>query len=140
MPFNRYDLGCDCYNVNSGEIIFWDEETLLNGPSEGVWKSSFKNNARSLSAYLEAWLETAPPKSNERYVAAVDAGIPDSDVVIDMRTVDHLRRSIEILRQSPEHLKTYGLPEEGWEEELCKAQGLDPKIYLEMIKRPTSDE
>lgn len=138
LPFNRYDLCCDCYNVTTGEIVFWDEETLLDGPSDGVWKRSFKKTADSLSAYLEAWLETAPPKSNERYVKAADVGFPDSDVVIDMWTVNHLRRSIETVRQSPEHREACALPEEGWEEELCKAQGLDPEIYLEMIKRPAT--
>jgi hypothetical protein len=140
LPFNRYDLRCDCYNVKTGEIVFWDEEALLDGPSDRVWQSSFKKTARSLSAYLEAWLETAPPKSNERYVKAADVGFPDSDVVIDMWTVDHLRRSIEILRQSPEDLEKWGLPEQGWEQQLCKARGLDSEVYLEMIKRPANDE
>ncbi len=140
LPFNRYDLCCDCYNVKTGEIVFWDEETLLDGLSDSVWKGSFKKAARSLSAYLEAWLETAPPKSNERYVNAADVGIPDSDVVIEMWTINHLRRSIEMLRQSPENRRMCGLPKKGWEEELCKAQGLDPKVYLKMIKRPATDE
>jgi hypothetical protein len=140
LPFNRYDLCCDCYNVETGEIVFWDEETLLDGPSDRVWKGSFRKTGHSLSAYLEAWLETAPPKSNERFVKAADVGFPDSDAVIDMLTVDHLRRSVEVLRQSPEARKMWDLPEEGWEEELCKAQGLDPKVYLEMIKRPATDE
>ena len=140
LPFNRYDLCCDCYDVRTGEIVCWDEETLLDGPSDRVWKGSFKKTAHSLSAYLEAWLETAPPKSNERFVNAADAGFPDSDVMIDMRIVDDLRRSIDVLRQSPEARKTWDLPEEGWEEELCKVRGLDPKVYLEMIKRPATDE
>jgi hypothetical protein len=140
LPFNRYDLCCNCYDVKTGEIVFWDEETLLDGPSDRVWKGSFKKTDHSLSAYLEAWLETAPPRSNERYVSAADAGFPDSDVVIDMRIVDDLRRSIDVLRQSPEARKMWDLPEEGWEEELCKARDIDPKVYLEMIKRPATDE
>jgi hypothetical protein len=140
LPFNRYQLCCDCYNVETGEIVFWDEETLLGGPSDRVWNGSFKKTAHSLSAYLEAWLETAPPKSYERYVNAADVGFPESDVVIDMWTVNELRQSIEVIRQTPEDRKAWGLPEEGWEEELCKARGLDPKVYLEMIKRPATDE
>lgn len=140
LPFNRYDLCCDCYSVANGEIVSWDEEMLLDGLGDGVWNGSFKKIADSLSAYLEAWLQTSPPKSFERYVKAADVGFPDSDVVIDMLIVDDLRRSIETLRESSENREVWDLPEEGWEEKLCKARGLDPKIYLEMIRRPATDE
>ena len=98
----RYVFCCECYNVKTGEIVFWDEESLLAGPSDRVWKASFKQTAHSLSAYLEAWLETPPQKPNERYVDAADVGFPDSDVVVDMWTVNELRQSIEIIRQTPE--------------------------------------
>ena len=140
LPFNRYDLGCDCYDIESGEIVFWDEESLADGPDDSVWKNAFKTTAPGLSDYFKAWLDTAPPGSNERYVAAADVGFPDSDVMIDMMTVNHLRRSIEDFRQSPETLELFGLPKQGWEIELCNIQGLDPEIYLEMIKRPAPDE
>ena len=41
LPFNRYDLCCECYNVKIGEIVFWDEGTLLDGPTDHVWRGSF---------------------------------------------------------------------------------------------------
>jgi len=140
LPINRYDLCCDCYDVKSGAIVFWDEEALLEGPSDRVWEGSFKPAAASLSAYLETWLGTAPPKTNERYVKAADLGFPDSDITVDMWTVDSLRKSYEILLQSPETKDQWGLPETGWEEALCEARGLDPEIYLDLIKRPANDD
>lgn len=140
LPFNLHDIGCDCYDIKSGEIIYWDEESLVEGPSNRIWKSSFKKTADSLSAYLENWLAKAPPK-NERFVSAVEAGFSEAVNEIDMHMVEHLRRSIDVLRtQTAEERSKWGLPEVGWEEALCEMQGLDPMVYLEMIKRtPQSD-
>lgn len=140
LPFNRHDLCCDCYDTKTGKIVFWDEEMLLDGPGDAVWQRSFRAAAETLAAYFEAWLAAPPQASDRRYVNAADAGFPGSDVIIDMWTVKDLRNSIDILRQSPENLSKWGLPEQGWEAELCKARGLDPDIYLKLVSQLPGEE
>jgi len=140
VPFNLYDLGCDCYDVISGEIVYWDEGSLAEGPDERVWSRSFKATADSLSAYFESWLGTPPP-NNERFVSGPDVGLDDGAGTIDMFVIEHLQRSIEIMgSQSAEERSIWGLPEIGWEDALCEMNGIDPKVYRELAKRPSRDD
>ena len=134
LPVNTYDLGADCYDTRSGAIVYWDEESLAEGPGDAVWNRAFRPVADSLAAYLEAWLATRPPRHG-RYVGAAQVGMPEAAGDIDMATVEHLRRSIAILgEQSATERAAFGLPETGWEEALCELIGVDPGVYLKLAR------
>ncbi len=115
LPINLTAPGADCYDLQSGEIILWDEESLAEGPSDRVWQGSFKKDAKSLEAWLEGWL--AKPPLRETLHQDMEKAL-----------LDGLRLSLDYWRaMSPEERAEMGLPEEGWEEELFGHLGVDLK-------------
>lgn len=37
LPINLTEPGADCYDLRSGQIILWDEESFADGPSDRIW-------------------------------------------------------------------------------------------------------
>lgn len=115
LPINLTEPGADCYDLTSGQIVFWDEESLADGPSDRVWNRSFKKAAKSLDAWLESWL-SEPPMAEQlnRNMEEV--------------LLDGMRATLAYWRaKTPEERAEFGLPEEGWEEELFGHLGIDLK-------------
>ncbi len=115
LPINLSEPGVDCYDLKSGWIIFWDEESLADGPGDRVWKRSFRKEAESLGAWLEDWL-SRPPRG-EQINQELEAALREN-----MKTTLAYWRA-----KSPEERAEFGLPEEGWEEELFGHLGIDLK-------------
>ena len=115
LPINLTEPGLDCYDLQSGEIVFWDEKSLAEGPSDRVWHRSFERAAENLSAWLEDWL-ARPPKREAL------------DHEMDQVLRDGLRSTMAHWRaMAPEERAAMGLPDEGWEEELFGHLGVDLK-------------
>ncbi|MEO6217392.1 MAG: SMI1/KNR4 family protein [Sphingomonas sp.] len=113
LPITGTDPGNDCIDTGTGEIIYWDEEELADGPSDKVWRRSFKPEAPDLGAWLERWVGKPSPEEAQRAMMA-DA----------MRT--NLRPTIAYWRaKTPEERKAFGLPETGWEQAMFGHLGID---------------
>ena len=111
LPLTQTEPGADCLDLDTGGIVFWDEESLADGP----WPNSFKPAADSLGAWLENWL-SAPPLS-EQVTNTIDEGMREN-----MRlTLAHWRA------MTPEQRAEYGLSEDGWEEQLFGHLGINLK-------------
>jgi hypothetical protein len=114
LPINLSEPGADCYDRTSGEIIYWDEESLADGPSDLVWKRSFKTEAKSLGEWLENWL--AKPSAAEASKSLADEG-----------ALVHLRQAIPHLRgKTSEERAALGITGEDWEDAMCRQLGVDP--------------
>lgn len=115
LPINLTEPGADCYDLKSGRIVFWDEESLADGPSDRIWNRSFKEAAKSLEAWLETWLSEPP--------MAEQLNRNMEDVLLE-----GMRKTLAYWRaKTPEERAAMGLPEEGWEEEMFGHLGLDLK-------------
>jgi len=115
LPINLTEPGADCYDLKSGQIILWDEESLADGPDDRTWQRSFRPQAESLSGWLEDWLARPP--------AAEEAAHTMEKVLLD-----GLRQHLANLRaMTPQERAEMGLPEEGWEEEMFGHLGVDLK-------------
>src|SRR6185295_9456697 len=113
LPITGTEPGHDCIDVNSGAMIFWDEEELADGPSDKVWKRSFKPDAADLGAWFEKWLGTPSPeqKMQDMMQKSMLSGIKAS--------LDYWRA------RTPAERAAFGLPETGWEEKLFGHLGID---------------
>jgi len=88
--------------VNSGEVVFWDEEELADGVSNKVWKRSFKTDAPDLGRWLDCWLET--PLPGQRTKDLIQQGALDGLI----------RQRLAYTRsKTPEERAAFGLPETG---------------------------
>ena len=113
LPVGLTAPGADCYDIRSGRIAYWDGEPPADPPDGQGWDDSFRTEADSLEAWLEAWL--AKPPFAEQQKEQIEAALLDN-----MRTtLAHWRA------MSPEERAEYGLSEEGWEEELFGHLGID---------------
>lgn len=113
LPITSTDPGHDCVDIKSGEIIFWDEEELASGPSDKVWKKSFKFDASGLQQWFERWLSSPSPESRMQDL-------------ISKAKLDGIRQSLVYWRaKTPEERAKFGLPETGWEEKLFGHLGID---------------
>ncbi len=109
----RKNPGHDCVDIENGKIIYGDEESLADGPSDRVWKRSFRPDALGLAAWFERWLETQ--SSEEHFQEQMKAGMNAA-----------LTASLKYWRaRTPEERAAFGLPEEGWEEALFGHLGID---------------
>lgn len=114
LPIGLADPGVDCYDLGSGQIVYWDEESLADGPADRIWQRSFKNQAESLAAWFEAWL-ARPAAADLASQAADDAGLA------------HLRTTLPVLRaMTVEERAAVGITGDDWEESLCRRLGVDP--------------
>lgn len=119
LPIIPVDMGEACYDLKTGKIICWDGEELVDEDSEDeAWDRSFKPWADSLADWLETWLAKKPmseqlAEQHERNLLKI------------------VRNSIEFFRDmTPEKRSEMGLPDEGWEAQICRNHGVDPKAIL----------
>ena len=113
LPFTRDNPGHVCLDLESGKVIFWDEEELADGASDKVWKRSFKPEAPDLATWFERWLGTM--SSEQKTIAIMQTG---------MRTA--LKQSLDYWRKkTPQERAAFGLPETGWEQKLFGHLGID---------------
>jgi SMI1 / KNR4 family (SUKH-1) len=113
LPITRNDPGHDCVDVNSGEVVFWDEEELASGSSDKVWKRSFKPDAPGLGDWFHRWLDTPSPEQRTKDL-------------MQQAMLDAVRQSLAHWRaKTPEERAVFGLPETGWEEALFGHLGID---------------
>ncbi len=113
LPITRAEPGHDCVDVNSGAVVFWDEEELADGGSDKVWKRSFKPEAPDLAAWLEKWLGSPSPEDRMK-------------AMMEKAKLDSLRQALAYWRaKSPAERAEFGLPETGWEERLFGHLGID---------------
>lgn len=126
LPVVPVDMGEACYDLDSGRIVCWDREELPDEDAEAeeaeaageAWARSFKPWADSLADWLEAWL--AQPPLAEQLAAQHESGL-----------IENVRIAIAALRDmTPEQRAEMGLPEEGWEEQVCWNHGVDPGKVL----------
>lgn len=110
LPFILTVPGADCYDLETGQIVLWDEELLADGAQ---WEQSFRKDAESLTAWLEAWL-ARPPLAEQQ-----EQGMEEA-LLENMKTTLAYWRA-----KSVEERAEFGLPEEGWEEELFGHLGID---------------
>ena len=111
LPITLTEPGADCLDLDTGGIVFWDEESLADIP----WPNSFKPAADNLGAWLEDWL--ASPPLADQVTDTIDEGLREN-----MRqTLAHWRA------MTPEQRAEYGLSEDGWEEQLFGHLGIDLK-------------
>ena len=113
LPINLSEPGLDAYNLETGEIIQWDEEVLLDGPES--WDRSFRFVSSSLEDWLEAWVVSPTP----------------TDRMQDMRykaSLEHIRRTLPMLREmTREEREAIGVMGEDWEAEMFRIAGVSPK-------------
>ncbi len=113
VPIVEMDPGFDCVEAATGRIVAWDPEELTERSGERGWRRSFKEQAPSLEAWLDAWLETRP--FQERIADQVQASM------IEQARAARAR----IAEMSPEERAKMGLPEVGWERVVWGGLGLD---------------
>jgi hypothetical protein len=100
------DPGEICLDRESGKIIFWDPEELAEGQGDKYWRRSFKDEADSLSAWLEKWV--GAPTAMERMAEVRREG--------DERAIQASIAAFAAM--SPEERAAHGLSEDNWQEEI----------------------
>ena len=110
VPINVTEPGADCYDLETGRIAYWDVELLADGVE---WEQSFRIDAESLAAWLEAWLDR-PPLAEQQKQQMEEA------LLENMKTTLAYWRNM-----TPEQRAEFGLPEEGWEDVLFGHLGID---------------
>jgi hypothetical protein len=103
LPLIDNQPGYDCLDLEYGEVICWDPEEI-EGYSDAAWRRSFKVQARTLTAWIEQWLEE--PTALER----MDAERSEAGERMVLQSIETFGR------MSPEARAGHGLPETGWEE------------------------
>ena len=113
LPITRTDPGHECIDLNSGEVIFWDEEELANGASDKVWKRSFKREAPDIRHWIERWLDSPSPEQKMKEF-------------MEQSMLNGIRQTLAYWRaKTPEERAAFGLPETGWEKVLFGHLGID---------------
>lgn len=113
IPITTNNPGHHCVDAPSGAVIFWDEEELADGPSDRVWRRSFKPEAADLGAWLEAWVGSPSPEEQQR-------------AMMQNAMLSGLRTTLEYWRaRTTEERAAFGLPEVGWEDALFGHLGID---------------
>jgi hypothetical protein len=113
LPLTHTDPGTDCLDTGTGEMIYWDEEELASGPSDKVWRRSFKPDAPDLASWLERWVGKPSPEEAQR-------AMMENAMLSSLRTtLAHWRA------KTPAQRKEFGLPETGWEQTLFGHLGID---------------
>lgn len=108
------DPGEICVDRISGAVIFWGPEEI-EGASDKYWKASFKEEAASVAALFEQWLDK--PTAMERMRQSTAEMMRDP-----MAT--HVNNLIESYsRMSPGERATHDLPEDGWEDAVRRRFG-----------------
>lgn len=119
LPLIPVDICEACYDLQTGQIIYWDPEEIIGAESEDeAWEQSFKPWAESLAAWLKTWLAKKP--LSQQLAEQHEQGLQENVRI----ALDHLRK------MTPEEREAMGLPEEGWEEQVCRNHGVDPKKFF----------
>jgi hypothetical protein len=114
LPINLSEPGADCYNLKTGEIVYWDEESLADGPDDRTWQQSFRAEAKSLADWLEAWLGKPTAAERERQM-------------MREASLTHLRKVLpELRRMTPGERAEMGIEGDDWEAEMCRRMGVEP--------------
>jgi len=93
-------------SVPDGAVITWDPEDLRERSSDGDWQRSFSEAAPSLADWLETWLSSRTPEEER------------ADM-LRQAMIDGVRQSrAYFAAMTPTQRAEYGLPEEGWEEQI----------------------
>ena len=104
------DPGEICLDRESGKVIFWDAEELVEGPSNKYWLRSFKDEADDLAALLEKWV--GEPTVMERM-----QGQRDEVMTNPMQT--HINNMIDCCsRMTPEEREAMGFGGEDWQDKI----------------------
>lgn len=85
VPLKRWDVGCDCVDLNTGAIVHWDEEQLAAGGSDAIWQRSFKVRYPDVEGWLGEWLDM--PRAQEEAEKAMQphpASLIHQDNMADM--------------------------------------------------------
>jgi len=119
LPIIPVDAGEACYDLTAGKIVCWDMEELVDEEAEDeAWERSFKPWADSLADWLETWLAKKP--LSERLAEQQEKS-----------RLDVVRNAIAHCRDmTPAERAAMGLPDVGWEEQLCRNHCVDPKKIL----------
>jgi len=119
LPVIPVDIGEACYDLETGSIICWDQEEFMDEDFESeAWDRSFKPWADNLADWLEKWLGEKPMSEQV-------------DEQHKRHRLEIARNAIEALRgMTPAERAEMGLPDEGWEEMVCRNHGADPKEVL----------
>jgi hypothetical protein len=113
LPLTHTDPGHDCLDINTGQMVFWDEEDLADGASDKVWKRSFKPGAPDIATWFEGWVRTPSPEERMR------ATMQDAHLNAIRTSLAHWRA------KTPAERAKFGLPEIGWEQKLFGHLGID---------------
>lgn len=134
FPLIEWDMGCDSYDIVTGEIVRWSPEVLVEEPGKGAWAKSFKTVSKNFADYLENWLSAEPPSTpgseplDDRNKTLLADGV-------DPRTLKELRESIRHMREAgPEVMETFGTTSDDLPRFLVEARGLDPDVYLKHLE------
>ena len=113
LPIAIIDPGYTCLDMATGRVVDWDPEELTERSGDRAWQASFREEASSLTAWLEAWLDARP--QHEVLQEQLDAS-----------TIRQARESrAMIAAMTPEERAAMGLPEVGWERVVWGGIGLD---------------
>ncbi|HMB75419.1 MAG TPA: SMI1/KNR4 family protein [Kiloniellaceae bacterium] len=116
LPIVPVDMGEACYDLTTGQIVRWDQEELVDEAEEDTaWDRSFMPWAESLATWLDGWLAQRP--LGERLAEQSERS-----------RFEGVRKAIAFCRDmTPEGRAQMGLPDKGWEEQICRNHGVDPK-------------
>lgn len=121
-----------CLDLASGEVVAWEPDRIEDEASEAEWKASFVKEAGSLSVWLEDWLgeetfdemRARVQRETEEKIAAQKASPVTGDKMPYDDPEQQVAAEILLLETAPELRAIYGLPEEGWHEEVRRLHGL----------------
>ena len=110
LPLCHDDPGEICLDRDSGKVIFWDPEELAEGQGNKYWRRSFKEEADSLSGFLDKWV--GEPTAIERMQAQRDEVMANP-----MQT--HINNMIDCCsRMTPEERAAMGFGGDDWQDKI----------------------
>lgn len=131
LPIFDEEPGWACLDLGSGEVVRWDPEEIENEESEEDWANSFRVAFRTLGEAMEQWLdkptfedmaERARADAHKAYAAAPLSPVTGYPMMLEPR--QQAESEIQFLTHSPDLRQDFGLPEEGWKEEVWRRHGL----------------
>ena len=126
LPLTWTDPGHDCVDMQKGTMIYWDEESLADGPSDKVWKRSFKPDAPDLATWFDRWLGTQSPEKRMQELMQAALARPQPKPVMSDTMLAGIKQTIAYWRaRTPKERADFGMPEVGWENFLFGHLGVD---------------
>lgn len=113
LPIGLAEPGTECYDLRSGRIVYAELDGAVDRRGNEKWTYSFRTEADSLQAWLEAWL-SIPPLAQQLKQQMEES------------LTENIRTTLAYWRaKSPQERAEFGLPEEGWEQALFGHLGVD---------------